>query len=547
VHVSSKRSLQELLPEAFMTPLTSARSGSVLQLPTILTLLALAVGITTGCGGTGSSGSPALSGNTSVTVVLSSTANDQLSEFDLVLQNLTLTSKTGKTVTLLSTPQGFEFIHLNGQAEPLTTVTIPQGIYASATATIGYSQFTCLTLTPSGGLDSSTFAYGYVPTPNVTLNLASPITITGSSMGLSLDLQVAQSAIYSSCYSSGADPYAITPTFNVTPVAFSTQPTNPENGKVAGLRGQITAIGSNSFTVSVSEGDASPRSVSMNSGSGTLYQGVSGFSALTVGTFVDMDAALEPDGLLARRVAVEDASAVNVISGPLMFVDKIEPALNIWGRDEQGGDYVNTHALGGLPFSFDSAVFQISGQFTNLQNLPFVPNFTGSNMVAGQNLYLSAPKLTDTSNPYTELRTITLIPQTINGTVLGVSTSGGFTDLTVALASDDLFPTLAIQQGQTALLTNPSQVEVYADSNAQLLNTQPLAAGSMLRFYGLVFNDNGTLRMDCAQMNDGVTASSVSNSRAHLEPGAAQTVRHPGPGGMRPMIAVVTRSHQVQP
>jgi hypothetical protein len=25
-----------------------------------------------------------------------------------------------------------------------------------------------------------------------------------------------------------------------------------------------------------------------------------------------------------------------------------------------------------------------------------------------------------------------------------------------------------------------------------------------LRFYGLVLNDNGTLRMDCAQVNDGV-------------------------------------------
>jgi hypothetical protein len=30
------------------------------------------------------------------------------------------------------------------------------------------------------------------------------------------------------------------------------------------------------------------------------------------------------------------------------------------------------------------------------------------------------------------------------------------------------------------------------------------AAGSTLRFYGLVFNDQGVLRMDCAQINDGV-------------------------------------------
>jgi hypothetical protein len=30
------------------------------------------------------------------------------------------------------------------------------------------------------------------------------------------------------------------------------------------------------------------------------------------------------------------------------------------------------------------------------------------------------------------------------------------------------------------------------------------AVGDVLRFNGLVFNDNGTLRMDCAQVNDGV-------------------------------------------
>ena len=27
---------------------------------------------------------------------------------------------------------------------------------------------------------------------------------------------------------------------------------------------------------------------------------------------------------------------------------------------------------------------------------------------------------------------------------------------------------------------------------------------NVVRFYGLVFNDNGTLRMDCAEINDGV-------------------------------------------
>jgi hypothetical protein len=84
-----------------------------------------------------------------------------------------------------------------------------------------------------------------------------------------------------------------------------------------------------------------------------------------------------------------------------------------------------------------------------------------------------------------------------------VNTIGNFTEYTVALAAYDLFPDLAVQAGQTTLLTSPGIVVVYVDSSTQLLNTAPLAVGSLLRFNGLLFNDTGTLRMDCGQVNDG--------------------------------------------
>ena len=54
------------------------------------------------------------------------------------------------------------------------------------------------------------------------------------------------------------------------------------------------------------------------------------------------------------------------------------------------------------------------------------------------------------------------------------------------------------------MLTDPSNVVLYVDNNTQMLNTQPLALGSVLRFNGLLFNNNRTLRMDCGQVNDGV-------------------------------------------
>jgi len=47
---------------------------------------------------------------------------------------------------------------------------------------------------------------------------------------------------------------------------------------------------------------------------------------------------------------------------------------------------------------------------------------------------------------------------------------------------------------------------VYVDSSTRRTsNSEPVAPGSTVRFYGLVFNDQGVLRMDCAQINDGVS------------------------------------------
>jgi hypothetical protein len=87
-------------------------------------------------------------------------------------------------------------------------------------------------------------------------------------------------------------------------------------------------------------------------------------------------------------------------------------------------------------------------------------------------------------------------------------------------------------------------VEVYVDGNTQQLNTQALAPGSTLRFYGLVFNDNGTLRMDCAQVSDGVGFTTPqSNSGTQVQSLQPRTTRRAGPAGLPQIITTVTRSN----
>jgi hypothetical protein len=463
--------------------------------------LALIASFTIGCGGAGGSGG----GNTSVTLLATSTANDQLSQFSITLNSLTLTSQSGKTLSLLAAPLSDEFMHLNGTVEPLTSVSIPSDVYTSASAIVAWASPACV------GLDLTDEALGgieYAPV-SFKVNLPAPITVAGTAMGLALNLQVAESAPFSGgCSNSLTNTIFVTPAFNLTPVVIAAQPTNSANGKALGLEGLIGSIDASGDGMTVnalySINTNDPPTWQVNLNSATVFQGVGGSSQLAAGMAVDMDLAIEADGsLLATRVAVPDTNAANlsVANGPPTQVTPSNQQIYALEVEQEGV------ALSGLDniFGYANATFQISSQFTNLQSLPFAATFTAANMVDGQNIFFSthAQRVNGFPPLPTPVTTMTLMPQTINGTVSAISSAGGFTTYTVTLASYDLFPILAVQPGQTTLLTNPGTVVVYADSNAQILNGAP-TVGGMFRFYGLVFNDAGTLRIDCAQIAAGV-------------------------------------------
>jgi hypothetical protein len=322
-------------------------------------------------------------------------------------------------------------------------------------------------------------------------------------------LQVSKSTNYISCAGIvyGAVPFSFTPTFNVIPETFAAQPTNGTNGMATGLRGSIGVVSATgpSFSVAGDFGaDTSAPIWQVSTNSSTVFQGISGASQLAAGMPVDMDAAIQSDGtLLATRVAVYDTTPSNLSFsiGPQAYVTASVPLMNPLAVEGQGPDYIGSSG-GETEYNFGSAVFQISGQVANVGTLPFTASFTAANMVPGQSIFVTTHSTINSQ--LWQAATITLLPQTINGMVNAVSSSGSFTTYTVELAAYDLFPDLAVLRGQATLLTNPNTVIVYVDSNTQMLNIAPLAVGSLVRFNGLVFNDGGMLRMDCAQINDGV-------------------------------------------
>jgi len=245
--------------------------------------------------------------------------------------------------------------------------------------------------------------------------------------------------------------------------------------------------------------------LSLSSESNTVFQGISGISSLSTGNLVNIDFAIQSDGsLLATRVEVDDPSAPGEFVGPWLAytampdVFIIKPATCYHLPDVPGCDSV-------IHFT-NATSFGVSGQVNNLQNLPFTPNFSSSPIFLGGTFSTYPTGDRDPQGvPYAA--TVTLEPQTIDGTVTAMSTVNGFSVYTVALASYDLIPTLQdyLVPQSPSQLNPPSSVVVYADSNTQLLNSGAIAQGSLLRFRGLIFDDNGTARMDCQEILDGVT------------------------------------------
>lgn len=450
--------------------------------------------------------------NTQVTVMISGAANDQLQHFGVTLNSLTLTNQAGKTVPVLSTPAAVEFMHLNAGGEPLLTVGIPQDVYTSATVAVGSALFKCAAyISSEDSDDTSIYAYGYTLPSQVTTQLPEPITVEGSTMALSLEMLVSQSASFpSNCYGAGngLTPFSITPTFELAPINLLAQPTNALNGRLTALEGLVVGAGGQpgSFTVST-DGTTASTVWTVNTNGSTVFQGVGNAAGLTTGMAVDLDGTLQTDGsVLAMRVAAPDPDTTDLVvnRGALMKVWSSAPVLyqvNQTAEGPQTGPQADI--LGWVAYNFSNATFATWGGISNAASLPFSASFNGANMVPGQMVAITSHVTTVAPFPaYVPATVITLMPQTINGTVEAIGAAGAFTTYTVQLAPYDIAPQFAAQGNQTTLLTTPSQVVVYTDPNTVMLIQA--GVGSVLRFTGVLFNDNGTLRMDCTQVAAGI-------------------------------------------
>lgn len=446
--------------------------------------------------------------NTAVTLLATSTADDRLTQFTMALSSLSLVSRSGNEVPVIMSPMYAEFIHLNGVTEPLLTAQIPQGTYTSAIASVGFSMFNCVQVSQQGGINGLGIGGGNVKSDKVAIQLPSPIEISGNATTLVLNMLAGPSSSNAVC-ENGINSFAVKPSFELA------QKTTTSDATFNNLQGVVETVNSDgSLVVSSIDGpalsftnlagktaSATAAQWDVNTTAGTEYSGIEAGSSLAPGLPVDMDVVLQNGALTATRISVYDANtaSLNLFNGPLLSASTATAPEFDWVRGGVG----NPQQAGLTAFSLTGARFGVSPVYKNLESLPFTARFDEATFIWGQTVDVSTHQPLY-QNSYLPVTTVTLLPQTVNGAVQAISTSGNFTTYTITLQSYDLFPQLALQWGQGSHLNSPNVITVYADKNVQAQTLVPIAQGGIYRFHGLIFNDEGVLRMDCGSISDGV-------------------------------------------
>jgi hypothetical protein len=466
----------------------------------------VAAGALSGCAGNGGGAAqPQPSGNTQATLLITADNNAKIPNIEFDLVSVTLLKTDGTSAPLLTIPRMVELGSLNGVARPLVTVTVPQGLYTSVEFTYGPSTFVVIDESGGPGLtEVGHYNFGATTSQGLTVKapLTSALTVTGDAMGILLNLNIAKSITYTP-FLNGSNPNIqpggggtnFTPTYSLTGVTIAAQPSTVKDGMVEDVHGQVSAISAGMLTITSEDG----ATLDFDTSGSTVFAGTSGTMAPAVGSYVDVDAALQMDGsMLATRVQAEGTQPYDLV-GQIGEYHSQYPYITNTAREQQGPNLPNEIGL-----SYVALELETSSQFvtawpngTAPTGLPFTPTFDASSIATGQNIAAPLDALQATSTQYPVVNTMTLEPQTIDATVTAVASANGVTTYEVSLFPNDLM----------AILGTTPDVTVYATAVTHTITTAQLTGGMVGRFRGLLFNDGGTLKMVASEVEDGVPGS----------------------------------------
>ena len=298
------------------------------QLLTVL--LAAGFLVLSGCGGSGGTSISGVfgGGSGSVAVFTGDTPLCDVVSFEVTITGITLTpANGGAPVSVLSSGQSVtvDFASLMEFSTFLNLVTIPAGTYSTVTLTFSNPKLTILDF--SQNPPAPTTISATLPSLSVTYNINPALTVAANgTSGLQLDFNLLKSI---QTDTKGLVTGNVVPVLQASPVTVTTASGLGDLEDLHGLVQSVSTTGSGSFSgsVVVQTVGTGGGSRTVNVSSSTVFDGVSGLSALLVGTFVEIDAFVDSSGnIVARRVEAEGQDSASLLQAAFLgLVTSVTP------------------------------------------------------------------------------------------------------------------------------------------------------------------------------------------------------------------------------
>jgi hypothetical protein len=308
--------------------------------------------------------------------------------FAVTISGLTLTPVSGGSpVSVLSggQPVTVDFASLMDFATPFSLSSVTPGTYNALGITLSNPQLTYL--------DTSTTPASFktiAPTMKsltVKLSLNPAITIaSGGIAGLQLDFDLLNSVSIGS-----NNQFTVTPTFTANLASASGSNGFAEFNDLSGLVQSVTANSTNpSFVGSFTISRLNTPTFTVYVTSSTTFSGVAGLSGLTAGTYVEMDAFLDPNAnIVAKTVVAEDqedqANGEAAFTGLITSVTPLSGnatqfTLLVQGENPDVSSRVGLFSTLTFNIAPSSTTFGLTAQATDFANF----SFGAANLATGQ-------------------------------------------------------------------------------------------------------------------------------------------------------------------
>ena len=413
-----------------------------------------------------------------VTVNVGDSPNDRVAALQVTISSITLTTSSGSTVPVLTTPVTVELRRLAGIFRPISLSSVPAGTYTQANLQLSAAAIAVLD-PASGQLVQKSLP---VPSTPVSIKFASPLVLTTQAATVNLDFNLASSVSIDANGNITFTPTIVATVGMVNPDKEGEH--DAADGEVDEVVGSVTDVSSPKFTVMLGQG---PQTLTFVTDNSTQFKGVGGLTGITKGTIVEVHAITKTDGtLLATKVEVEveDENEREAVAEGLVVSTTGSPvtqfAMLVRDRD---GDLSKSSPLGStLTVNANSNTqFSVAAGTIDLSKLSPAPVFDATSLAKGQNVEAGMMSRefeaedAHSGGMAITADTVRLRQQALTGVVSGMTQNGASTSFTLTVASDSVF----------AMLTAQNTITVIGQAGTQ--SSTGVSNGATVRVRGLLF------------------------------------------------------------